>query len=44
MKSELLFQIVPDLQAKGIALASSSPVVNIGLPDRLIEPEAGPAT
>jgi small-conductance mechanosensitive channel len=41
VKSELLFQIVPDLQAKGIALASSTPVVNIGLHDRLIEPDVG---
>jgi hypothetical protein len=31
---------VPDLKAKGIALANSTPVVNIGLPDRLIEPAA----
>ena len=42
VKSELLFQIVPDMKAKGIALASSTPVVNIGLPDRLIEPETNP--
>jgi small-conductance mechanosensitive channel len=41
VKSELLFQIVPDMKARGIALASSTPVVNIGLPDRLIEPETG---
>jgi small-conductance mechanosensitive channel len=41
VKSELLFQIVPDMRDKGIALASSTPVVNIGLPDRLIEPETG---
>jgi small-conductance mechanosensitive channel len=41
-RSDLLFQIVPDLRAKGIALSSSQPVVNVGLPgplaDRLIEP------
>lgn len=41
VKSELLFQIVPDLRAKGIALANSATIVNIGLPDRLIEPEGG---
>jgi potassium efflux system protein len=41
VKSELLFQIVPDMRTKGIALASSTPVVNIGLPDHLIEPETG---
>ena len=28
----------------GISLASLTPVVNIGLPDRLIEPEAGPTS
>jgi small-conductance mechanosensitive channel len=39
VKSELLFQIVPDLKAAGIALASSTPVVNVGLADRLIDPE-----
>ncbi|MEO8927232.1 MAG: DUF3772 domain-containing protein [Caulobacteraceae bacterium] len=42
VKSELLFEIVPRMKAEGIALASSTPVVNIGLPDRapdrLIEP------
>jgi potassium efflux system protein len=41
VKSDLLFQIVPDMKTKGIALASSTPVVNIGLPDHLIEPETG---
>ncbi len=41
VKSDLLFQIVPDMKSKGIALASSTPVVNIGLPDHLIEPETG---
>ncbi|MDQ2861888.1 MAG: mechanosensitive ion channel, partial [Pseudomonadota bacterium] len=38
VKSELLFKIVPELKARGIALASSTPVVNIGMPERLIEP------
>lgn len=44
VKSELLFQIVPDLRAKGIALASSTPVVNVGLGDRQIEPSPETAT
>lgn len=38
VKSELLFQIVPDLKGKGIVLANSTPVVNVGLADRPIEP------
>jgi small-conductance mechanosensitive channel len=38
VKSELLFRIVPDLKAKGVALASSATVVNVGLADRPIEP------
>jgi small-conductance mechanosensitive channel len=38
VKSELLFQIVPDLKAAGIALASSATVVNLGVGERLIEP------
>jgi small-conductance mechanosensitive channel len=38
VRSELLFQIVPDLRARGVALANSTPVVNVGLPDRAIEP------
>lgn len=38
VKSELLFQIVPDLRAEGIALANSTPVVNVGLGERQIEP------
>ncbi len=37
-KSELLFKIVPDLQAHGMNLLSSNTVVNVALPDRLIEP------
>lgn len=40
VKSELLFKIVPELKARGIALANSAPVVNIGLPERLIEPDS----
>jgi potassium efflux system protein len=39
-KSDLLFGIVSDLKARGIGLASSSAVVNVGFPDRPIEPEA----
>ena len=38
VKSELLFQIVPDLKANGVALANSTPVVNVGLSERLPEP------
>jgi potassium efflux system protein len=38
VKSELLFQIVPDLKGKGVALANTTPVVNVGLTDRPIEP------
>jgi len=38
VKSELLFQIVPDLKAKEIGLSNSTPVVNVGLGDRQIEP------
>ena len=44
VKSELLFQIVPDLKAKGIALANSTPVVNVSLPDRPIDPATLPET
>jgi len=40
IKSELLFRIVPDLRTAGIAFASSTPVVNLGLADRAIEPGA----
>jgi len=38
VKSELLFQIVPDLKAQEIGLSNSTPVVNVGLGDRQIEP------
>jgi small-conductance mechanosensitive channel len=44
VRSELLFQIVPDMRSKGIALANSTPIVNIGLPDRMIEPDTGTPT
>lgn len=37
VKSELLFQIVPALKARGILLADPTPVVNVALSDRLIE-------
>ncbi len=40
VRSELLFQIVPDLKAHGVALANSNAVVNVGLPDRPMEPAA----
>ena len=39
IKSELLFQIVPDLKAEGIEFSNSTPVVNVGLGDRQIEPQ-----
>ena len=38
VKSELLFQIVPDLRDQGHALANNTPVVNVGMADRAIEP------
>ncbi|MFI4964121.1 MAG: DUF3772 domain-containing protein [Caulobacterales bacterium] len=37
-KSDLLFQILPDLRAQGIALATSNPVVHVDVGDRPIEP------
>jgi potassium efflux system protein len=37
-KSDLLFQIVPDLKAQGMALSSSNPVVHVAMGDRPIEP------
>jgi potassium efflux system protein len=37
-KSDLLFQIVSDLKAHNIALASSSPMITMGVAERLIEP------
>ena len=42
VKSELLFRIVPELKAKGIGLANSTPVVNVGFPDHPIEPTTDP--
>ncbi len=44
IKSELLFQIVPDLKAKAIGLARAVPVVNVGFSERPIEPGPGPRT
>lgn len=38
VRSELLFQIVPDLRDAGIAFASSTPIVHVGLADRAPEP------
>ena len=43
VKSELLFQIVADLKAHDVTLASPNPVVNVGIQDRTIEPEPTPA-
>lgn len=37
-RSELLFQIVPDLKTHGFALANSAPIVNLGVDGRPIEP------
>jgi potassium efflux system protein len=42
VKSELLFQIVPDLKTAGIVLANSTPVINVGLNDHQIEPTPTP--
>ena len=42
VRSELLFQIVPDLRDSGVGLASSNAVVNVALPDRPIEPNPQP--
>jgi len=41
VRSDLLFKIVPDLKANGFALANSTPIVNLGMDGRLIEPAAG---
>jgi potassium-dependent mechanosensitive channel len=38
VKSDLLFQIVPNLKAQGIAFATSNPVVHVDMRDRPIEP------
>ncbi len=42
VKSELLFAIVPELAGRGIDLANSTPIVNVGIRDKPIEPP--PAT
>jgi potassium efflux system protein len=42
-KSDLLFQILPDFKAQGIALATSNPVVHVDVGDRPIEPSGAPA-
>jgi potassium efflux system protein len=44
VRSDLMFQIVPLLKASGIALASTTPVVNVGLADRPMEPASNPST
>ncbi len=38
VRSELLFQIVPDLAAAGIALAQATTIVNVEMADRPIQP------
>ncbi len=40
VRSDLLFAIVPALKAGGFALANSTPIVNLGVDGRLIEPTA----
>jgi potassium efflux system protein len=40
VKSDLLFQIVPDLKTQGISIATSNPVVHVDMGDRPIEPSA----
>jgi potassium efflux system protein len=42
-KSDLLFQILPDLKARGMAIATSNPVVRVELADRPIEPSGAPS-
>ena len=39
VKSELLFAIVPELAGRGIDLANSTPIVNVGFRDKPIETE-----
>lgn len=43
VKSELLFQIVPALRSRDIVLANPTPVINLAMPDRPIEPTPPPA-
>jgi small-conductance mechanosensitive channel len=40
VRSDLLFEIIPDLRGKGFALSNSTPIVNVGVMDRAIEPSA----
>ncbi len=42
VRSDLLFAIVPALKAGGFALANSTPIVNLGVDGRLIEPAPVP--
>ena len=44
VKSDLLFQIVPDLKAGGLALANATPVINVGVAGRVTPPEPTAAT
>jgi potassium efflux system protein len=36
-KSDLLFQIIPDLREKGLSLSSANAIVNVAFPDRSIK-------
>ncbi len=40
VRSQLLFEIVPDLRAAGVALASPNPVIHVETAERPIEPQA----
>ena len=42
IRSDLLFALVPALKASGFALANSTPIVNLGVDGRLIEPALAP--
>ncbi len=44
VKSELLFAIVPELAGRGIDLANSTPIVNVGFRGKAIESDAPPST
>jgi potassium-dependent mechanosensitive channel len=38
VRSDLLFEIIPDLRARGFALSNSTPIVHVGLGERMAEP------
>ena len=44
VRSDLLFAIVPALRTSGFALANSTPIVNLGVDGRLIEPAVPPGS